>query len=105
MAGMARPATMTQAQRDRDAGLARSRRITWYAAIGAAGVTAAAAAIAANTIPGHALDQQAASSASSAASASGAASSGDTSSNGVYDPWAGSQPPPQQAPVVVSGSS
>lgn len=103
---MPRPANTTQAQRDRDEGLARARRLTWWAAIGATGFTALGAAIAAQTIPGHALGQ-------APAAAAPATSTDNGSGSAPVDPNAGSANPPIQqpqsgggpAPVAVSGSS
>lgn len=50
---MPRALPTTDAQRARDDGLARVRRITWWSGVGAAVLTAVASLIAATTIPGH----------------------------------------------------
>ena len=99
---MPRQPNLTPAQRARDEGLARARRITWWTAIGAVGVTAAGAAIAANTIPGHALGQPAAASAPAAATPPASAATADPGGQVSVPP---SDQQPQPAPVVVSGGS
>ncbi|MBV8195039.1 MAG: hypothetical protein JOY80_05870 [Candidatus Dormibacteraeota bacterium] len=109
---MRRAMNPTQAQRDRDEGLSRARRLTWWAAAAAVGVTAAGAAIAANTIPGHTLDQNPAPAASSGSPAGTTdnSSAGSTGSPNGTAPGssvtAPNAPNPQdQQPVVVSGGS
>ena len=103
---MPRPANTTQAQRDRDQGLARARRLTWWAAIGATGATALGAAIAAQTIPGHALGQAPAAAAAAAPTDSGTgATPADPNAGSLNPPVQQPQPGIGSGPVIVSGSS
>ncbi|MBV9101140.1 MAG: hypothetical protein JOZ46_08980 [Candidatus Dormibacteraeota bacterium] len=100
---MPRPTPTSLAQRSRDEGLSRLRRLTWVAGIGAAALTAVASLIAAETIPGH----------SQAAAAAPASSSGspDQSGSGAQlpsDQQAPANQPPGPgggAPIAVSGGS
>ena len=102
---MPRATPTSLAQRSRDEGLARLRRLTWYSGIGAAVLTAIASAVAAVTIPGH--SQAATSSSSSAAPPS--ALSPDQGGGTLPDDQqpVGNQPPGPAAggSVVVSGGS
>ena len=95
---MPRSTPTSLAQRSRDDGLARLRRLTWYSGIGAAVLTAIASAVAAVTIPGH----------SQAATPSSAVSpdQGGGTLPGDQQP-VGNQPPGPDAggSVVVSGGS
>jgi hypothetical protein len=93
---------LRSAQRNRDDGLERARRITLWTGAGAALLTAAASLMAATTIPGHTQAQAADSAAATAQPAP------DTGTGGTQ----GSQPVPaapdqslQQQPQIVSGGS
>lgn len=100
---MPRPTATSVAQRSRDAGLSRLRRLTWYSGLGAAVLTALASLIAAETIPGH----------NQAAAAPSTASNSPSSDQGAGAPASGGQQvPPDQSqiqggggPVAVSGGS
>jgi hypothetical protein len=92
----------TPAQQDRDRGLARLRRLTVWAAVAAAGLTAIASLIAANTIPGRNLG-------TAQAASSAPAGNGPSSDSGGVAPIVPPGQPPQggsgNGPAVVSGGS
>lgn len=88
-----------EAQRARDLGLVRVRRLTWLAAAGAVGLTAAGSAIAFATIPGRAAAETVSTPQSTAPSAAPNPDQG--SSNPPIQP----QPGGDQGPAVVSGGS
>lgn len=98
---MPRFTQLDSARLARDAGLARARSLTVCAALGATGLTALAALIAANSIPGHA----AVPAGQEAQAAAGADGSSGLTQPGLTVP---AQPPQYAyggAPVVVSGGS
>ena len=99
----------------RDEGRSRARSLTWWAAVGAAAVTAVGAAIAASTVPGRTLDQS-----QSTAPPSGTGGGDPSGGSGATDPGGSSDsgggsifqgnPPPQVAPgrgspFAVTGGS
>ena len=97
--------------RARDEGRARARRLTWWAAAGATAVTAAAAGIAAVSVPGHTVDAQAQTAPNTPTDGSGNGSAGgsDGGFSGGFDPNSGAFNPPQPArgnpPSIISGGS
>jgi hypothetical protein len=98
---MRRPTTTTQAQRTRDQGLTRVRRITWLAGLGAAAFTAVASLIAATSIPGHSQT----SSSPPASVSSGGSLPNPTQQPPDAGPAQGSPPNAGSGPVIVSGGS
>ena len=98
---MRRATTTTQAQRTRDEGLTRVRRITWLAGLGAAAFTAVASLIAATTTPGHIQ----AAPAPPASVSSGGALPNPTQQPSDAGPAQGSPPAAGSGPVIVSGGS
>jgi len=103
---MPRPTVPTPAQQNRDAGLSRLRRLTWWTAIGATGLTAVASLIAANTNPGRPAAQAPTAPAASTAN-SGVSGSGSGSGQGAVNPPAQAPQPNlgNNGPVAVSGGS
>ena len=97
---MRRPTPTTEAQRARDEGLTRVRRITWLAGLGAAAFTAVASLVAATTTPGHSQT-----SASPPASVSSGGVPNPTQQPSDVGPAQGSPPGAGSGPVIVSGGS
>jgi hypothetical protein len=98
---MPRYTQLETARLRRDLGLARARRITVYAGVGAAGLTAVIALVAATTAPGRSLS---ASSAAAQADSNGQQTSGVSSPEFVVP----GQPPIAGnggVPIAVSGGS
>jgi len=98
---MRRATSTTQAQRTRDEGLTRGRRITWLAGLGAAAFTAVASLVAATTTPGHSQTP----SSPPAAVSSGGTLPNPTPQPSDAGPAQGSPPGAGSGPVVVSGGS
>jgi len=95
---VARYTQLDSARLRRDRGLARARRITFFAAVGASGFTAVIALIAATTVPGRTTGSQPPSSDSSGANA------GAVQPN-LTGPGQLPQAANGGAPIVVSGGS
>ncbi len=98
---MRRATPTTQAQRARDEGLTRVRRITWLAGLGAAAFTALASLVAATSTPGHTQT----SSSPPAAVSDGGTLPNPTQQPSDVGPAPGSQPNAGSGPVIVSGGS
>lgn len=106
MPRMPRPTVATPAQQSRDAGLSRLRRLTWWTAGGAAGLTVVASLIAANTAPGRPSTSTQAAAAVNPGTGSNTGGTTDGTGAGALNPPAQApQPNFGNGPVAVSGSS
>jgi hypothetical protein len=91
---MARQSQMDSARLRRDLGLARARRLTVYAAVGATGFTGVLALVAATSFPGRA-----------ATTTPGSTDNGGATQPGLSAPVQQPQYAYGGAPVAVSGGS
>lgn len=99
---MPRESPVKHAQRNRDEGVARLRRITVYSGLGAVALTAIVSLIAATTIPGHSQAQPAVSTPVAAPDPGVVQPTLQPVAPGSVDPAAGSS---QGQPPIVSGGS